>query len=628
MTAYFQALYAYLINMPRSVKKIILLSADSFFVPLSLYAAYALRLDAIYPFDTHSNPGLMFATITIVGVIAVYLMSLHRIKLHTFEGSTVVRIGICSILVMLSFVFLIYFFRFWTPRSVPVIFAVLFFILSTTARLLGAQVLLFLQSSLESTRPVAIYGAGAAGIQLISALRRTQEYTPKVLVDDNPALQDVIVAGLKVEPPQKLEALITTNAIKRVILAVPSISAQQKQTLLTRLRKLPCEIHVLPSFVEMLSGDLPFSTDQAVMPADLLGREAVDLKNSSMAKAYAGRFILITGAGGSIGSELCRQLLQCNPACIVMYDQNEFALFELENELKDQANAIGIKLVACLGSVTSQEHLERTLRKWSVDVLLHAAAYKHVPMVEANEIEGARNNIVGTYVATQAAVNAKIERFIMVSTDKAVRPTNIMGATKRLAEIVVQNQSTLDDNTNFSIVRFGNVLGSSGSVIPIFQKQIAGGGPVTITHPEITRYFMTIEEASRLVLLAGAYSSGADVFVLDMGSPVKIADLAQRMIEMMGKTVKSPANDEGDIEITYTGLRPGEKLYEELLLDSECLVSTPHKKILRAKEAFPSAEEVQKMLNELEAIIIAHDHEALRSFVASNVDGFHIQETV
>ena len=336
--------------------------------------------------------------------------------------------------------------------------------------------------------------------------------------------------------------------------------------------------------------------------------------------------IMVTGAGGSIGSELCRQLLDCKPARIVLFEQGELALYQIDRELRGRAAQAGIPVTTRLGSVTNKARVAAVLRDERVEIVLHAAAYKHVPLVEENELEGARNNVMGTQIVAEAAQLANVERFILVSTDKAVRPTNIMGATKRMAELVVQDLASRAQTTRYAMVRFGNVLGSSGSVLPLFQQQIEAGGPVTVTHPEVTRFFMTIPEAARLVLLAGAYARGGDVFVLDMGEPRRIIDIAKQMIYLAGRRVKDPATGEGDIAIEITGLRQGEKLYEELLIDDASLQATPHNKILRAQEARLSQIEVAAMLKELNASIDAGDAERLRALVSTRVDGYHHQE--
>jgi FlaA1/EpsC-like NDP-sugar epimerase len=348
----------------------------------------------------------------------------------------------------------------------------------------------------------------------------------------------------------------------------------------------------------------------------------VDLAIPEIARAYAGRSVMVTGAGGSIGSELCRQLTDCSPRRIVLFEHSEHALYQIERELRAVLSDTKIEILACLGSVTDDQRVRQIIASKEIDIILHAAAYKHVPLVEYNEPVGARNNVLGTLTVAKAACDAGIERFILVSTDKAVRPTNIMGATKRLAELVVQDLQKQTERTRLSMVRFGNVLGSSGSIYPLFQEQLAAGGPLTVTHPEVTRYFMTIPEASRLVLLAGAYSEGGDVFVLDMGKPMKIMDVARRMIELSGARVKEEGEHTG-IGISIIGLRPGEKLYEELLIDGDRLCVTPHEKILRAVEVGLSEIEMAGMLSKLNKAIDEYDSGAVRDVVRQYVNGYH-----
>jgi FlaA1/EpsC-like NDP-sugar epimerase len=371
-----------------------------------------------------------------------------------------------------------------------------------------------------------------------------------------------------------------------------------------------------------MAGNVGGDPFRLVSPDELLGRDKVELDTPEIARAYAGRVIMVTGAGGSIGSELCRQLLKCKPAHIILFEQSEFALYTIDRDLRDRANEVGIPITIRLGSITNMARVASVIADEGVNIILHAAAYKHVPMVEDNALEGARNNVLGTQVVADCARAAGIERMILISTDKAVRPTNVMGATKRMAELVVQNMQTRTQKTNFSMVRFGNVLGSSGSVLPLFQAQIIAGGPVTVTHEDVTRFFMTIPEAARLVLLAGAYATGGDVFVLDMGEPQKIIDIACKMIKLSGRTIKDPQTGEGDIAIEVTGLRPGEKLYEELLLDDDSLVGTPHPKILRAEEATLSKIEVVGMLKELQLCMEENSPHRLRKLMARCVDGY------
>ena len=620
-------MYAYLVSLPRSVKRMMLLAMDSALVPFSLCVAFALRFGVLNPFPFMSRSMDMIPLITIVGIVVVIFFRLPQIRLHSFEIPAVSRIGASAFALSIAAIAIVYFTGIFAPRSVPIIFGATFFILSVGARILAISVLGFLQRRAGSGVGVAVYGAGSAGIQLVSALRHSSEVSPVLFVDDNPSLHGLIVGGLRVFSPDRLLPLAKSGRIQRVLLAIPSASRERQNQLITKLSELPCEVQMLPSYVEMMASS-PENSLRSVSPDELLGRDRVELDIPDVAKAYAGRVVLVTGAGGSIGSELCRQLMDCHPSSVVLFEQNEFALYEIERELRPVSNAAGIKLIARLGSVVDAARVRKVLKDENVEIILHGAAYKHVPLVEDNSLQGARNNVIGTQIVAEAAKDAKVERFILISTDKAVRPTNIMGATKRMAELIVQDLQTRSPATKFAMVRFGNVLGSSGSVLPLFQQQIANGGPVTVTDAEVTRFFMTIPEAARLVLLAGAFSQGGDLFVLDMGTPIKIIDVARRMITMSGRREKDPKTGEGDIEIKITGLRPGEKLYEELLTNDDTLTSTPHKKILRAKEAMLSQIEVAAMKKDVLAAIASGDDQSFRTIVPKYVDGFAgIRET-
>ena len=619
-------MHAYLINMSRQTKQALWLVLDICLVPVGFYLAFALRLGSMMPFasDTETMDPMLFALLTLTGAVIIFAVQLHRIKLHALERHAVMRIALVSAALTVSAMVLSYLLSTWAPRSVPLIFGTVFFCGALALRMMVLGVLTVLEAWHSDRKPVAIYGAGSAGIQLASALRQSAELLPRVFVDDSPSLHGLIVSGLKVQAPGKLEELVATGQIDRVLLAMPSISRARQEAILQRLTKLPCEVQILPSYVDLIAGKTagtPETALRTVTPDELLGRDKVDLDIPDVAKTYAGRTVMVTGAGGSIGSELCRQLTGCAPAHIVLFERSELALYQIDRELRPVAEAAGITVTTRLGSVTDAARVVAVMAETGTEIVLHAAAYKHVPLVEENELEGARNNVLGTQVVAEAAMAQGCERFILISTDKAVRPTNIMGATKRMAELVVQDLQTRSSGTKFSMVRFGNVLGSSGSVLPLFESQIRRGGPVTVTHPEVTRFFMTIPEAARLVLLAGAYATGGDVFVLDMGEPMKIYDIARRMIELSGRTVQQ--DGAGDIEIRVTGLRPGEKLYEELLIDDSSLRATPHEKILRAEETMLSQIEVAAMLRELEKCLEAGSVPGVRALVAARVDGYH-----
>jgi len=616
----------FLRDMPRQAKSVLWLAIDALLVPVSLYAAFALRLGTPSTFPMMQSSWTLFPLLILGGVIIFQMLDLPRIKLHSFDAYAMRRIGTAAVMLTVAAMILSYLFGLWAPRSVPLIFGVIFFVAAVLMRLVGLAVVQAVLGHLGDAVPVAIYGAGMAGIQLASALRQSNEARPILFVDDNPALWGLLVSGLQVQTPKNLPALVAAGKVSRVLLAMPSINRSRQSKLVAHLKEQNCEVHVMPSYADLVAGRGLTDTMVPVAPDTLLGRDKVDLDIPDVAKAYAGRCVMVTGAGGSIGSELCRQLLDIKPSHIVLFERSEFELYKIDNELRTLAEAAGITVTTRLGSIIDARRVREVMEATQVEILLHAAAYKHVPLVEENELEGARNNVLGTQVVAEAAEAAGVERFILISTDKAVRPTNIMGATKRMAELVIQDLQTRSTSTKFSMVRFGNVLGSSGSVLPLFEQQIRRGGPVTVTHPDVTRFFMTIPEAARLVLLAGAYATGGDVFVLDMGKPMKILDIARRMIELSGRSVLK--NGLGDIEIAITGLRPGEKLYEELLIDDASLRGTPHSKILRAEEAMLSQIEIASMLREVNKALEAADTGALRKLIESRVDGYHRQEGV
>lgn len=610
-------------NMTRRQKRFGFWLMDTLLVPLALYMAFVLRYGTLQPMGFTNGSWVLFPVMIVAGGGLVFAFRLQQIKLQTFESRAMLRIGLTAISLMFFAIASSYVLGLSTPRSVPLAFGNLFFLASVLMRGIGLNMLSAVSDFFGENRvPVAIYGAGAAGIQMAAALRQAPEARPVLFVDDNSALHGLMISGLPVHPPAKLGALIAHNRVKQILIAIPSAVPARQKELVHQLSDFPAEVKILPSYIDMMAGNVLGDALRPISPFELLGRDRVALDTPEIARAYAGRVVMVTGAGGSIGSELCHQLLECQPARIVLFEQGEFGLYQIDRDLRERAAEVSIPITTCLGSVTNKARVASVIADEAVDIILHAAAYKHVPLVEDNELEGALNNVLGTQVVADCAQAAGIERMILISTDKAVRPTNIMGATKRMAELVLQDMQTRS-TTKFAMVRFGNVLGSSGSVLPLFQSQIAAGGPVTVTHAEITRFFMTIPEAARLVLLAGAYATGGDVFVLDMGKPQKMIDIAHKMIALSGRTIKDPKTGDGDIAVEITGLRPGEKLYEELLIDGDSLVATPHKKILRAEEAMLSQLEVAGMLRELAACIDAGDTLRLRKLVASRVDGYH-----
>ncbi len=609
-------------SLTRRQKRYFFLAFDSALVPISLMLAFALRFSDGLP-ETQVEAALpLFFLMTLFAPFVMIGFRLPWIKLTALDMSALIRIAFAAMVLGFSAMVASYLLALGAPRSIPILLTALFFALAVVGRATGSFLFNAVLTRDGAGVPVAIYGAGAAGIQLASALRQSSEVQPVTFVDDNPSLHGLIISGLSVASPVRLRKMAERGDVARILVAMPSMQKDKQEKLVEDLSKLACEVQVLPSYVDLISGK--GAAMRTVAPDALLGRDKVTLDVPDIAKAYAGRSVMVTGAGGSIGSELCRQLMDCNPARITFYEQSELALYQIDRELRAKAEAKGITVRARLGSVTNPPRVASVMADEAVEIVLHAAAYKHVPLVEDNELEGARNNVIGTQTVAAAALAAGVERFILVSTDKAVRPTNIMGATKRMAELVVQDMASRSDTTRFSMVRFGNVLGSSGSVLPLFQDQIRTGGPVTVTHAEVTRFFMTIPEAARLVLLAGAYSKGGDVFVLDMGEPMKIIDIARRMIEMSGAKVRK-GNEEEGIEIKITGLRPGEKLFEELLIDAANMVGTPHAKILRAEEDRLSQIEVAAMLREARGAIEQGDPKRFRATVEDCVKGYHRQ---
>lgn len=608
-----------MVSMPRAWKRVMLFAFDLALIPVAFFLALALRLGEFWPGQyMHASQTLVLFLMALALPLALSLDT-HSIKLTTFDLRGVSIIFMAALALTFAGTGVNWALELGAPRSAPMIFGLVFFLLSVGGRVVGHSLLGWLEASARPKVPVAIYGAGGAGVQLLYALQRSAEVRPVALVDDSPALQGVIIGGVRVGRPEKLAELVQRGRVRRVLLAMPSVPRKQRQRILAMLNELPCEVQQLPAHAYLMNEKDISRTLKPVSTDSLLGRDKVDLDIPDVARAYADRSVLVTGAGGSIGFELCRQILTCQPRRLVLFDISEYALYTVEREMRPVAAAAGIDLVARLGSVADRGRVERVLADNEVEIVLHAAAYKHVPLIEANEIEGVQNNVFGTRIVAEASAAAGVERFILVSTDKAVRPANVMGATKRLAELVIRDLQTRVATTKFAMVRFGNVLGSSGSVIPLFREQIELGGPVTLTHPEVTRYFMTIPEASRLVLLAGAFATGGEVFVLDMGEPTRIHDLARRMIRLSGQTVRDEDNLDGDIEIRIVGLRPGEKLYEELLIDREGMLPTPHEKILRASERMIPAAEMAAILEDLQDALLVRDRFAVRAVLEASL---------
>jgi FlaA1/EpsC-like NDP-sugar epimerase len=482
---------------------------------------------------------------------------------------------------------------------------------------------LFFQAAKMLGDRVIIYGAGAAGARLASSLAGGQGFVPMAYVDDDPSQIGTAINGLEVYDPSHLSRLVTELSVSRVLLAMPSVTRRRRRQILNRLEAMPVHVQTVPDISDLISGFARVDDILEVDVADLLGRDAIPPNNELLSTCIGARSVMVTGAGGSIGSELCRQILRQGPKRLVLLDISEAALYTVNQQLREAArrDGLGVEIVPLIGSVHHRDRMRDVLSAYKVDILYHAAAYKHVPLVEHNMIEGIHNNAFGTLHAAEAALEAGVKSFVLVSTDKAVGPTNVMGATKRLAELILQGLHERAVDTTFSMVRFGNVLASSGSVVPLFREQIRAGGPVTVTHPEIIRYFMTIPEAAQLVIQAGAMAQGGDVFVLDMGKPVRIKDLAEKMIHLMGLSIRDDDHPDGDIEIVYTGLRPAEKLYEELLIGNN-VSGTEHPMIMRAEEEFLPWHDLQPLLGELWQSCVALDCEKSRQLLLTSVDGY------
>jgi FlaA1/EpsC-like NDP-sugar epimerase len=488
-------------------------------------------------------------------------------------------------------------------------------------RMLARSMILQATNSKEERGATLIYGAGSAGMQLASALAFSARHNPVAFVDDDSSVQGTTVNGLTVYDASQIEELVEKEGISEVLLALPSASYGTRKKILNRLEHLPVHVRMLPGVAELAQGKVKVDDVRDVDIIDLLGRDPVAPDEQLLHANITGKVVMVTGAGGSIGSELCRQIARLDPKQLVLYEHSEFNLYAMDNEFREH----GLSCLPLLGSVDNLQRMKRVCEAFGVQTIYHAAAYKHVPIVEKNPVMAIRNNIFGTWTAARAASESGVETFVLISTDKAVRPTNVMGASKRFAELILQGMSRQPgQQTRFVMVRFGNVLGSSGSVVPLFSEQIREGGPVTVTHPDIIRFFMTIPEAAQLVIQAGAMGKGGDVFVLDMGEPVRIMDLARRMIHLSGFQVRDEDNPDGDIEVRVTGLRPGEKLYEELLI-GENVTETAHPRIMRASEEELQWNEIEQYLAQYDTAIVENDVEKIRQLLLESVRGYKPQ---
>ena len=609
-----------MVQLPRNIKQACLLVLDMVFVAAAMWLAVAIRWG-----HTHFHLGPVeyacAATTVLLSAVVFLRLGLYRavIRFMGQQAIWAVLTAVCySSLILGATVF---FSQASVPRSTPFIYFALALLGIGGTRL---TVRAYYQAKLRSlSENVIIYGAGESGRQLLTALHQGDQYRVVVFVDDDTNLQHSVINGLQVAHPRELEQLVAQHDITQVLLAIPSASQERRKEIINSLVGLPVYVRTVPRINELVSGRASVNQIQDISLDDLLGRDAVPPHPELIDRCITDKVVMVTGAGGSIGSELCRQILLSGPRELILLDNSEYALYNIERELRDLMAASGreVELVALLGSVQDQRRLESVYRTFSVQTVYHAAAYKHVPMVEHNIAEGVANNVFGTWYAAEAARKAKVETFVLVSTDKAVRPTNIMGASKRFAEMILQGLAQREITTRFCMVRFGNVLGSSGSVVPLFREQIENGGPVTVTHPEVSRYFMSIAEAAQLVLQASAMGTGGDVFVLDMGEPVRIVDLARRMIRLSGYEMDHDTHVGEHINIEFIGLRPGEKLHEELLLGSN-VTGTGHPMIMRAEEECLPYERMRKLLQELEHYCDTMDCVGITSVLNTAVSGF------
>lgn len=639
-----------LLNLPRASKRAIQVLADILLVWVALWLAFLARIGLDESLAAMRAHWWLLAVAPVISVTIFIPMGMYRTVIRYLGKEALLTIFKSITMSALTLALVLYWQQVGDAPTVPRSFVLNYWLFSLAIlgglRLLvryyltgnlreaGEAFVPFLRSHSRLPK-VAIYGAGSAGNQLLAALRLGKLMRPVAFIDDDESLSRRTIAGLKVYHASQIERMVRETNATEILLAIPSAGRQRRREILSYLERYPLHVRTVPGFMDLASGRVQVQDIRDVDIVDLLGRDPVAAHRDLFDRCIKGKNVLVTGAGGSIGSELCRQILASGAITLVLYEHSEFNLYHIHKELEARIKKEGlaIQLIPILASIRNKKRIGDVLQIWKIETIYHAAAYKHVPMVEFNSVEGIHNNAMGTLFVAQAAIRYGVANFVLVSTDKAVRPTNVMGATKRLAEMILQalsrekslsffgSDEEHENKTRFTMVRFGNVLGSSGSVIPLFREQIKNGGPVTVTHPNITRYFMTIPEAAELVIQAGSMGEGGDVFVLDMGDPVKIAELAEKMILLTGLTVRNEENPKGDIEIVFTGLRPGEKLYEELLLGDNTH-KTEHPKILRANEALLPWQELKERLTQIQKTVEKTDCVALRAALSETVDGY------
>ncbi|WP_096697329.1 nucleoside-diphosphate sugar epimerase/dehydratase [Polaromonas sp. AER18D-145] len=631
-----------LLNQPRHVKQLVVLLADALMGIAAVWVAYSLRLDTFHwPYSTHQWWPYVLAPALAAPIF--WRNGLYR-AVFRHSGMAAMRALVAAVSLYAVLFFSVLMLMEWpdVPRSIGLLQPLILMLLVGGSRAAARQWLSSLSTGQRrnvSVSRLLIYGAGSAGVQIANAIATSHEFKLMGFVDDSPALQGLTINHVPVYAPHDLDSLVEKCEITDMLLALPSISRARRNEILNELQPLPVHVRSLPGLTDLAHGRVALADIKDLDVEDLLGRDAVPPDRALLARSLTGKVILVTGAAGSIGSELCRQIVQERPSRLLLVEHSEYGLYSIHQELQQlcarmtERQGTAPELIPLLANVRDYRRMADICTAYRPHTIYHAAAYKHVPLVEHNPAEGIANNVLGTLNVARAAIETGAGHFVLVSTDKAVRPTNVMGASKRLAEMVLQALSALprvafdgerqpvDNLTRLAMVRFGNVLGSSGSVVPLFRRQIESGGPITLTHADVTRYFMTIPEAAQLVLQAGAMAEGGEVYVLDMGEPVKIIDLARRMVKLSGFTVQEEARPDGDIAIEVTGLRPGEKLYEELLIGDNP-VPTVHPRILKAHEDFVPWEDFAIDLDKLQQAIVANDTSTLRAILLKHVSGF------
>ena len=610
-----------LLALPRNIKKVIFVIHDAVVIFVAFWFAQNLKASYSQEWAEPAN-WLAFAATAVLTILLFTRLGLYRAVTRYVSTKVLTTAVLGSAISGVLFFLSVLLFEQRLRLALPVAYFLMLVVLISGSRIILRTMLT--NRHRKQMIPVIIYGAGQSGRQLLEAIKQVSEYNAVAFVDDNTAIQRMVIYDLPVHKPSEIGNLINRYGVEKILLAIPSASTEVRKNIIHQLEAYPCEVLTIPGMKDLVDGKISASSLKKVSVVDLLGRDPVAPRPELMAADISGKVVMVTGAGGSIGSELCRQIIRNRPAKLILFELSEFSLYSIDKELSEfqTASDTAIEVLPILGSVQHRKRLLTIMQTFGVQTVYHAAAYKHVPMVEFNTIEGVRNNIYGTMFCAQAAIDARVETFVLISTDKAVRPTNTMGASKRMAELVLQALAAEQgQTTRFCMVRFGNVLGSSGSVVPVFEQQIAAGGPVTLTHADITRYFMTIPEAAQLVIQAGAMGKGGDVFVLDMGDSVKIIDLAKQMIRLSGLEVKDTAHPEGDIEIQITGLRPGEKLYEELLIGDE-VQKTTHPRIMTASEVMLPWNVLSDIITRMDEACRESDQLTLRRLLLEAPTGF------